>query len=47
MAVPEHYTASCLSCHGGPKSEIDITGYPKQGGKEGDPGGIVSIPLYH
>ena len=46
-AVPEYYAASCLSCHGGPKGEIDITGYPKEGGKEGELGGIISITLYH
>ena len=30
MAVPEYYAASCLSCHGGPKGDIDVTGYPKK-----------------
>ena len=38
-AVPEYYGATCLSCHGSPQGEIDITGYPKEGGKEGDLGG--------
>jgi hypothetical protein len=47
MAVPEYYAASCLSCHGGPKGEIDVTGYPKEGGSEGDLGGVISISLYH
>jgi hypothetical protein len=46
VAVPEYYAASCLSCHGGPKGEIDITGYPKEGAKEGDLGGVISITLY-
>jgi len=46
VAVPEHYAASCLSCHGGPKGQIDVTGYPKEGGKEGDLGGVISITLY-
>lgn len=46
-AVPEYYGASCLSCHGSPQGEIDITGYPKEGGKEGDLGGVISITLYH
>ena len=45
-AVPEYYGASCLSCHGSPQGEIDITGYPKEGGKEGDLGGIISITLF-
>ena len=45
-AVPEYYGASCLSCHGSPKGEIDITGYPKEGGVMGDLGGVISITLY-
>ena len=36
---------SCLSCHGEPKGELDITGYPKEGAHEGDLGGIISITL--
>jgi hypothetical protein len=46
VMVPEYYTAGCLSCHGEPKGEIDITGYPKEGGKLGDLGGVISITLY-
>jgi hypothetical protein len=46
VAVPEYYATSCLSCHGGPKGQIDVTGYPKEGGKEGDLGGVISITLY-
>ena len=45
-AVPEYYGASCLSCHGSPKGEIDITGYPKEGGNVGNLGGVISITLY-
>ena len=37
---------SCLTCHGSPKGEMDITGYPKEGGKIGDLGGVISITLY-
>jgi hypothetical protein len=47
MAAPEYYVSPCLTCHGGPKGEIDISGYPKEGGKEGDLGGVISITLYH
>jgi len=43
--MPEYYAASCLTCHGSPKGEIDITGYPKEGASEGDLGGIISITL--
>jgi hypothetical protein len=44
--VPEYYAKSCLSCHGQPKGEVDITGYPKEGASEGDLGGIISITLF-
>jgi hypothetical protein len=44
--IPEYYGASCLSCHGSPQGEIDITGFAKEGAKEGDLGGIISITLY-
>lgn len=46
VMVPEYYSASCLSCHGSPKGEIDITGYPKEGASDGDLGGIISIILF-
>lgn len=45
IMVPEYYAASCLACHGGPKGERDITGYPKEGVEEGDLGGVISIRL--
>jgi hypothetical protein len=44
--VPEYYAASCLTCHGSPKGEMDITGYPKEGAKLDDLGGVISITLY-
>jgi hypothetical protein len=46
VMVPEYYAASCLTCHGTPKGEMDITGYPKEGAKEDDLGGVISITLY-
>lgn len=45
-AVPEYYGSTCLTCHGSPKGEFDITGYPKDGAREGDLGGVISITLY-
>jgi hypothetical protein len=45
-AMPEYYAASCLSCHGSPAGEIDITGYPKEGAQVGDLGAVISISLY-
>ncbi len=46
IMVPEYYAASCLVCHGSPKGEMDITGYPKEGRSVNDLGGIISITLY-
>ena len=46
FAVPEYYTQSCLACHGMPKGALDITGYPKEGRKLGDLGGVISITLF-
>jgi Protein of unknown function (DUF3365) len=46
VLVPEYYGQGCLSCHGAPKGEFDITGYPKEGGKLGDLGGVISVTLY-
>jgi Protein of unknown function (DUF3365) len=46
VLVPEYYGAGCLSCHGTPKGEIDITGYPKEGAAEGELGGVISITLF-
>ena len=47
VAVPEDYAGSCLVSHGSPKGEMDLTGYPKEGGKTGDLGAVISITLYH
>jgi Protein of unknown function (DUF3365) len=47
VMVPEYYVESCLACHGSPKGEMDITGYPKEGGKLNDLGAAISITLYH
>lgn len=44
--VPEYYQPSCLSCHGGPAGEVDVTGYPKEGGKAGDLGAAISVTLF-
>jgi hypothetical protein len=47
VMVPEYYAESCLACHGSPKGKMDITGYPKEGGKLNDLGAVISITLYH
>jgi hypothetical protein len=46
MMIPEYYAESCLSCHGAPKGETDVTGYPKEGVKTGDLGAVFSIVLF-
>ena len=45
MMDPEYATASCLSCHGPPKGERNITGMKKDGWKEGDFAGAISLVL--
>jgi general secretion pathway protein A len=45
VMLPLFYNRQCLACHGGPKGEIDISGYEKEGFKEGDLGGAISIVL--
>jgi hypothetical protein len=42
---PEYAGATCLSCHGSPKGERDITGMKKEGWKEGELAGAISIVL--
>jgi len=45
VILPLFYTKQCLACHGKPKGEVDISGYPKEGFKEGDLGGAIAIIL--
>jgi hypothetical protein len=46
MMVPGYYSQSCLACHGEPKGQLDVTGYPMEGGKLGDLGAAISITLF-
>lgn len=46
LALPEYYGESCLSCHGDPKGERDISGGLKEGGKLNDLGGTISVVVY-
>jgi hypothetical protein len=46
ILVPEYYAPACLTCHGGTKGELDITGYPKEGRKLGELGGVISIHFF-
>ena len=45
MMDPEYAGASCLDCHGAPKGELDVTGMKKEGWKEGDLAGAISIVM--
>lgn len=46
VMVPEYYGNACLACHGSPAGELDVTGYPKEGGQLDDLGGAISVTLY-
>lgn len=41
--LPMYYSAECMPCHGGPAGEIDIAGFPKEGGNVGELAGAISI----
>jgi general secretion pathway protein A len=45
VLLPLFYGKACLSCHGAPKGERDVTGYPREGAQEGDLGGAISVKL--
>ena len=45
MIDPEYAATSCLSCHGAPRGERDITGMKKEGWKEGELAGAISLVL--
>lgn len=40
---PLYVAKSCLSCHGDPKGELDVAGRAKEGYKEGELRGAVSV----
>ena len=45
LVLPLYYSKACLDCHGEPKGVRDISGYPREGGKEGELGGAISVKL--
>lgn len=45
VMLPLFYGKACLACHGEPKGERDISGYPREGAKEGDLGGAISVKI--
>lgn len=45
VIVPEYAGKACLSCHGEPKGQRDIAGSGKEGWKEGDLAGAISLTM--
>lgn len=45
MIAPEYVGPTCLACHGAPKGERNVTGAKREGWKEGDYAGAISIVL--
>ena len=45
VLFPLFYEKNCLSCHGEPKGERDVSGYSKEGGREGELGGAISVKI--
>lgn len=43
VVMPIYYAKDCLTCHGEPKGDLDISGYPKEGHKEGDLAGAITV----
>ena len=45
VLLPLFYGKACLSCHGAPRGERDVTGYAREGAQEGTLGGAISVKL--
>lgn len=45
VMMPIYYQRECLACHGEPKGEWDISGYQKEGAREGDLAGAISVKI--
>lgn len=43
VVMPIYYVPACLTCHGEPKGDLDISGYPKEGHREGDLAGAITV----
>lgn len=43
--LPIYIESACLKCHGEPKGEKDITGHIKEGYKEGELRGAISVMI--
>lgn len=45
VMAPEYVKPACLQCHGEPRGEKDITGMKKEGYKDGDLAGAISLTI--
>src|SRR5690606_21600161 len=45
LLLPLYYSKACLDCRGAPRGHRDVSGYPREGAKEGDLGGAISVRL--
>lgn len=45
VLTPIYYSQDCLACHGNPKGILDMSGYPREGAREGDLAGAISIQI--
>ncbi len=45
VLTPIYYRKDCLTCHGQPAGELDISGYTKEGADEGDLAGAISVTI--
>jgi general secretion pathway protein A len=45
VVVPEYASQFCLQCHGEPKGQRDVTGQGKEGWKDGDLAGALSVTM--
>ena len=43
--TPIYYSQDCLVCHGDPKGMLDISGYLREGARDGDLAGAISIQI--
>lgn len=45
LLTPIYYSHDCLICHGSPKGILDISGYPREGAREGELAGAISVQI--
>ena len=45
VLTPIYYRKDCLTCHGQPAGQLDMSGYPKEGADEGDLAGAISVTI--